>query len=241
MSKTALVTGGARRLGRAISLRLAQAGYGVGVHYNLSDQQAQALVDELVASGARAWALREDLSLSGAPERLADQAWSRLGSVDLLVNNASVYEPNPAGSLSELQWDRIMTINARAPYMLAENLGLRMKQRGAGVVISLLDAASGVARREYAVYQASKAALAALTRSLARNLAPEVRVNGVAPGVVLLPEGSEPELSELLLRRIPQGRFGRPEEIAEAVLLLAEGPAFITGTILPVDGGGSLL
>ncbi|MBD3162603.1 MAG: SDR family oxidoreductase [Candidatus Eisenbacteria bacterium] len=236
--RTALVTGSAARIGRAIALRLAQEGYAVLAHYHTSREAAESLAREIAERGDRAELLAADLSAPDGPARLAEGA-RRAGPIDVLVNNASSWERTPLDTQEADAFDRMVAINLRAPYLLALEIGREMHARGSGCIVNLLDWSVERPYPEYLPYGIAKAGLAAATRGLARGLAPRVRVNGIAPGTVLLPEGSSPEQAERIRRAIPLGRIGDPEDVVEALVYLVRAP-FVTGTILTLDGGRSL-
>ena len=237
--RTALVTGAARRIGRAIATALAARGARVAVHYGRSAADAERLVAEVRAAGGVAETFAADLADAGAVLALADQATARLGPVDVLVNNASVFYPTPLADLGEREWDDNLDVNLKAPYLLSLHLGRAMRERGAGKIVNIGDAGAERPYRDYLPYCVSKAALATLTRGLAKMLAPAVQVNCVAPGPILPPAAASPEEQARIMRRTPLGRFGGPEEIVGAVLYLLASD-FVTGTTIAVDGGRSL-
>lgn len=236
--RTALVTGAARRLGRAIAEDLASAGAAVAVHCHRSTNDAAAVVAAIRARGGLAEVFAADLGDATAVERLAANVEATLGPVDILVNNASVFAPTPLATLDLATWNAVMAVNLQAPYLLAVTLGRAMRQRGAGKIVNLTDATADPPAPDYLPYGVSKAALGALTRGLARALAPNVQVNAVAPGAVLEPiDGSS---LDPVLRRTPLGRVGAPADIVAAVRFLLEGSDFVTGTTVVVDGGRAL-
>ncbi|AKT37973.1 SDR family oxidoreductase [Chondromyces crocatus] len=238
--RTALITGGGVRVGASIVRAVAAAGADVIVHYAHSESGALAVVEEARRLGRRATAIQADLGDRAGIQRLADEAlaWTS-GKLDLLVHNAANYERIDPAALSAEPWDRALKLNAEAPYLLS--LALREALREArGSVVALVCLSAERPWREYVPYSVSKAALAQVVRGLSLALAPEVRVNGVAPGAVLLPEGTDDAERARALSRIPLGRIGRPEDVARAVVFLAEND-FITGQILAVDGGESLV
>lgn len=234
--KVALVTGGAVRVGRAIALGLASAGARIIVHYNSSSDDADILVEDIRLGGGDAVGLRADLSRHDEVLRLAEEAEAAFGGVDILVNNASVFPPEGLAEVDEATWDLAMAVNLKAPFFLTQKLGAAMRQRGEGVVVNLADLAGLQAWEGYAAHAVSKAGLAHLTRVAARALAPEVRVNGIAPGTVLPPEDLPAEEVARLARRAPLGRNGSPQDVVDAVLFLVRS-GFVTGEIIAVDGG----
>jgi NAD(P)-dependent dehydrogenase (short-subunit alcohol dehydrogenase family) len=240
-AKVVLVTGAGVRVGRAIALQLGRAGAHVGVHCFKSQKDAEATAAEIRSSGGRAAVFRADLSDAAAVEPLVAKVEQELGPIAALVNSAALYERASFVETSLESLDRQWTVNARGPFLLAQAVVRRMQARGAGDVVNVLDI-GGVAIpwRQYSAYCMSKAAMASLTQCLALELAPAIRVNAVAPGTVLPPESMSKAELDVLRARIPQQRFGSPEDVAQAVLFLLAGPSFITGQVLAVDGGRSL-
>lgn len=236
--KVVLVTGAARRVGRAIALAFASRGARLAVHYHTSVAEARKVAAAVKSlSGADADVFRADLGDPKAPAKLADAVDRRLGGVDVLVNSASIYEKAPFASADAAGWDRHMAVNARAPFFLAQACAPRLRRSGEGVVINVADWAGHRPYADYAPYCASKAALLCVNKALAKALAPQVRVNAVLPGPVLLPEGT----GEAERRKIAEAtllkRLGSPEAVARACLFLAESADFSTGAELTVDGG----
>lgn len=235
----ALVTGAAARIGAAIVRHLHGAGYRVLLHYHRSHERAAALAAEL--NGVRAGSvqlLQADLLDTDAIAGLAQAAGAAWGQLDLLVNNASTFFPTPLGSITLAQWDNLIGSNARAPLWLCQQLAPVLKD-SQGNVVNIIDSTSRYGLAQFIPYAMAKAALANMTRSLARELAPQVRVNGIAPGAILWPEyegGVNPEAQAATLDRTMLGRLGTPADIANAVLFLA-GATYITGQIIKVDGG----
>ena len=239
--QTALVTGGARRAGAAIARRLHAAGARVLVHYRDSDADANALVGELNAARAgSAAALKADLLAPVAPKALVGAALSAFGRLDLLVNNASSFYPVPVGKIEAGHWEELVGSNLRAPLFLAQEAAPELAKNG-GAIVNIVDIHAERPLKGYPVYSIAKAGLAALTRSLALELAPRVRVNGVAPGAIAWPEDGQFENAERarIVATTPLARTGTFEDIAQAVHFLATAP-FVTGQILAVDGGRSI-
>jgi len=226
----ALVTGSARRIGRAIALELHRRGHRVAVHYRTSRREAE----ETAAALGGAPVVQGDQAQE--PDRIVREAAEALGGLDLLVCSAAEFEKGPAESLSRARFDAMIAANLSGPFFLMQAAlpHLRAKR---GSIVTLLDVCgTSQVWKGYAHYAASKGGLATLTRLLALEWAPDVRVNGVAPGAALLQPGDD---GERLAKRIPLGRIGTPEDVARAVAFLAEEP-FVTGQILTVDGGRSL-
>jgi pteridine reductase len=234
-----LITGGARRIGAAICRRLHASGARILLHYRASAGEARLLQAELNHTRADSVALiQADLLDLSKLQSLVDQCVNRFGRLDALVNNASSFYRTPIGDITPSHWDDLMGTNVRAPLFLSQAAAPALKHTQ-GAIVNITDIHAERPLKSYVVYTVAKAALVGLTRSLARELAPEVRVNAVAPGPVLWPE--DDEFDELARQRIishtPLRREGRPEDIASAVhYLLAEAP-FVTGETLNVDGG----
>ncbi len=236
----ALVTGAARRLGRAIALRLARGGCPVAVHFRESRREAEGVVREIRAAGGEARSFAADLARPDAPAGLVRSVEKALGPVTVLVNNAAIFRPSPLPGGRAKDLDAHLAVNVRAPWLLACAAGPGMVERGRGKIVNLTDIYAERPLADHGAYAASKAALGALTLSLARDLAPAVQVNAVAPGAILLPKGAPDSFRARLVRGIPAGRLGTPEEVAECVAFFVFGPDFVTGEILRVDGGRHL-
>ena len=239
--KVALVTGSARRLGAAIVRKLHGAGARVAIHYRSSVRDADALAAELNAlRPASALTVKADLlDVACLPELVASvvQAFGRL---DILINNASTFYPTPIGEITPAQFDDLLGTNLRAPLFLAQAAASQLRLHE-GLIINMLDIHASRPLKRHPVYCAAKAGLVMLTRSLARELAPQVRVNGIAPGPVLWPEGGlDADLQKKILERTALKRMGSPEDVARAALYFAAEAPFVTGQILAVDGGRSL-
>ena len=241
--KTALVTGGARRVGAAICRRLHGAGANIVVHCNQSLHEAQALVHEL--NGQRpgsAIVMQADLLEAGALPALVQRTVSAFGGLDVLVNNASSFYATPIGAIDERAWDDLMGTNLKAPLFLAQAAAPELR-RTQGCIVNIIDIHAERPLADHMVYTAAKGGLLALTRSLALELGPEVRVNGVSPGAIMWPDGPEWQnegqrqriIDHTLLKRI-----GEPEDIAGAVEFLATAP-YVTGQIIAIDGGRSIM
>lgn len=239
----ALVTGAAHRLGAKTAQTLHARGWNLIIHYRSQQQKAEALAGDLNQTRpGSAVTLQADLSNLAEVKRLAEQSVALWGRLDGLVNNASVFYPNPTEQATAQDWDSILNTNLRAPFFLLQAC-LPALRDSAGGVLNLIDIYSERPLPHHPLYCASKAGLAALTRSWAKDLAPSVRVNGVSPGAILWPEG-EAELDrshqQAILEKTPLARTGTPEDIAGAIAFLLCDAPFITGQILPVDGGRSL-
>ncbi|MBI4609086.1 MAG: SDR family oxidoreductase [Candidatus Rokubacteria bacterium] len=235
--RVALVTGGAVRLGRVIALALAREGCDVAINYHRSGAAARATVRELRALGVEARALRADVSVAAEARRLVGQTLGHFGRLDLLVNNAAIFFPTPFGRTTPAQWDRLLAVNLRGPFLVSQAAARVMQRAGTGRIVNIADVGGVRPWPSYIPYCVSKAGLLMLTRGLAVALAPRVQVNCVAPGAVLLPEGAPAALRRRLRREVPMGREGDPADVAAAVVFFATCPAYITGQVLFVDGG----
>jgi pteridine reductase len=233
--KTALVTGGAVRVGRAISLALAGEGMRLVVHYNSSSEAAEELCREIRDGGGEAVTVGGDLARAEEVRRVAHAAEGAFGGVDVLVNNASVFPPERLEETDEALWDHTLAVNLRAPFFLIKYLAPTLRARR-GVVINLCDLAGLQPWAAYAAHGISKAALAHLTKVAARSLAPEVRVAGIAPGAVLPPESMIAEELDAIARSTPLKRLGSADDVVGALLYLLRAD-FVTGEVMVVDGG----
>ncbi len=236
----ALVTGAGRRIGAAIVEGLHAAGANVVVHYRKSGEAAQALVATLNTSRAdSALAVQADLRDSAAPEQLLAEVTAKTGRLDVLVNNASSFYPTPLGSITEDQWDDLLGSNLKAPLFLCQ-AALPHLQESRGVIINIVDIHSQRPLKNHPGYGAAKAGLAMLTRSLAKDLGPDIRVNAVSPGAILWPEsGMSERIQKNIIGKTALKRPGEPADIAGAVLFLVRDAPYVTGQILAVDGGRS--
>ena len=239
--KTALVTGGARRLGAAIARRLHAAGASVLIHYRDSEPDAAWLEGELNKLRPRSAAkVKAELLAPIAPRALVSAALDAFGRLDVLVNNASTFFPVEVGAIEASHWEELVGSNLRAPLFISQQAAPELAKHE-GVIVNVVDIHADRPLKGYAVYTVAKAGLAALTRSLALELAPRVRVNGVSPGAIAWPDDGqfEPAERSRILATTPLARIGSPEDIAQAVEFLACAP-YVTGQILAVDGGRSI-
>jgi NAD(P)-dependent dehydrogenase (short-subunit alcohol dehydrogenase family) len=242
--KTALVTGGAKRLGRASALALARAGADVAITFRHSDREARETVVDLSGLGVRAFALRCDITDEASVRATMKEAGRELGRIDILVNNAANYETAEFEKLTVKQWDAIFASNARGPFLVSrEALKWMRRKRSRGhdkIEAKIINMGSLGGLRPWAThahYCSSKAALHMLTKVMAKALAPEIAVNAVAPGMIDLGEKAAAAFMRRMAKQTPMLRNGSGEEIAAAVLFFATAPQFITGQILVVDGG----
>jgi len=241
MGKVALVTGAARRIGAAISRCLHEQGAAVAVHYRDSGTDADALCAALNALRPdSALAVQADLAdIDGLPALIQTVvAWH--GRLDILINNASSFYPTPLGEITVSDWDDLVGSNLKAPLFLSQAALVELR-KARGVIINMIDIHAQRPLREHVVYGAAKAGLAMLTRALAKDLAPEIRVNGVSPGAIMWPEGGmSDDTKATILHQIPAGRPGDASDIAGCVLYLVRDASYVTGQIIAVDGGRSI-
>jgi pteridine reductase len=237
----ALVTGAAKRIGAVVASTLHQAGANVVIHYHHSAAEAEQLAGEL--DGRRrgsAFTVSADVREVAALERMAAEVLERTGRLDVLVNNASNFYPTPLGSVTEQDWYDLMGSNLKAPLFLSQAFLPALRATN-GVIVNIVDVHATRPLRDHVVYGAAKAGLAMLTRSLAKDLGPLVRVNGVSPGAILWPdEGMSEQLRAAIIRQTALKRSGTPEDIAAAVLFLVRDAPYVTGQIIAVDGGRSV-
>lgn len=239
--KVVFITGAARRLGAAMATQLHADGARVVIHYRGSKEDAETLVDGLNATRANsAGCVQADLGDPDAIAPLADRATGVFGRVDILINNASSFYPTPVGSVTAAQWDDLMASNLRAPFFLSQALAPELAKHQ-GAILNMVDIHASRPLAEHPVYCAAKAGLLMLTQSLAKELGPDIRVNGIAPGPVMWPENdmSEAAKADILETTLLQ-RSGNPHDIARAALFLLRDATYSTGQILAVDGGRSL-
>ena len=237
----ALVTGAARRIGAVIVEALHEAGAGVIIHYFNSAEPAEALADRLndVRAGS-ALTVQCDLRETAGLDRMLSKAIDRSSRLDVLVNNASSFYPTPPGSITPEQWRDLIGTNLKAPLFLSQAALPHLRKTG-GTIVNIVDVHWQRPLKNHPVYGAAKAGLAMLTRSLAKDLGPDIRVNGISPGAILWPETGLPERTrESIIRQIPLKRPGEPQDIAAAVLFLVRDAPYVNGQILAVDGGRSV-
>ncbi len=247
--RAALVTGAARRVGRAVALALADAGMDVAFTFRHSREAAESLAAGIVARGRRALPIEAELAAPEAADDIAAAVTTGFGRLDALVNNASTFEPTPFGGITAQAWDRDMAVNARTPLLLMQALApllgahyLPSDPASPGRIVNFIDVhVLGEPLVGYATYNASKAALMELTASCAMELAPRITVNAIAPGVVSWSSNQDEEaVRREYMRRVPLARPGTPEDAASAVLYLVRDAHYCTGQILKLDGGRAL-
>jgi pteridine reductase len=232
--KIALITGGARRLGRAVAVHLRKAGCSIIVHYNDSKEEALSLQSEI---GCRLFqADFETTTVKTLQSRFKEE----IGFVDILINNASLFSQTPWQDITEEIWDRDLTVNLKVPFFLAHFFGKQMKTNGFGKIINMADIAAERGYLHYLPYSIAKAGVVSFTQSLARSLAPEVQVNAIAPGTILFPENMPQAMQKSILEKIPAGRLCTMEEFLRTVDFLLADVDYITGQTIVLDGGRSL-
>lgn len=240
-AKVALITGAARRIGAAIARRLHADGYALALHYRHSQAEMDALLAEL--NGVRAGSaisLQADLAAFDRLPELVAKAVGHFGRLDALVNNASGFYPTPIGTATPAQWDDLFASNARAPFFLSQAAAPHLRAARGGIV-NLADIHAEKPLANHAIYGMAKAALLMLTKSLAKDLAPEVRVNAIAPGAILWPDHhGDPAAQAAMLARTPLPRLGSPDEIAAVTAWLLADAGYVTGQTIHVDGGRHL-
>ncbi|MBX9811635.1 MAG: pteridine reductase [Burkholderiales bacterium] len=241
--RVVLITGGAKRVGAAICRRLHAAGANLMVHYRASAADARALKSELAAQRAGSVALvQADLLKLDALSNLVKATVKEFGRLDALVNNASSFYPTPVGEVTEKAWDDLMGTNLKAPLFLAQ-AAARELRKSHGCIVNIIDIHAELPMKNHVVYTTAKGGLLALTRSLARELGPEVRVNGIAPGTILWPDDDtwKDEVSrQRIINQTALKRIGDPDDIAKAVEFLIAAAPYVTGQVIAVDGGRSV-
>jgi len=238
--RVALVTGAGIRIGSALALGLADRGAAVAVHFNRSRQGADAVIAAIQATGGTARGFQADLTQVGAPEAIIAEVVGAFDRLDVLVNSAAVMLRTPLGEVSPEQWDMMFALNLRAPFLLSQAAAPHLRRAtGGGAIINIADLAAFETWPGYIPHGLTKSAVVHMTRGLARVLAPDIRVNAIAPGTVLLPEDFRPEDAEHLDRTTPLQRPGTPEDVVQAMLYLLDAP-YVTGETIVVDGGRNI-
>ncbi len=246
-AKVALITGSAKRIGAVIATKFHQQGFNVIVHANNSVEEANELENDFNSSRANsALMVSANLNDPSAIEALASNSLNAFGRIDVLVNNASAFYPSKFGEATQSQWDDLFNSNVRAAYFLSQQVAAELNKRE-GTIINIIDTHADKPLADHSIYNMAKAALKTMTKSLAKDLGPTVRVNGVAPGAILWPTRLENEddpvvmqKREKILSAIPLNRLGTPDDIANMIYFLATNASYITGQVIKVDGGRSL-
>jgi len=233
-----LVTGAARRVGRAIALAVAKAGGNVIIHYRLSVAGAEQTKNDILEMGRQAWTVRADLAKPAEISQMLNEA-TKFGVLTGLVNNASVFERMTPTQTSLVEWEKHLDVNLTAPFLLCQALSNLVPEGQRGSIVNVLDWRADRPGADHFPYVVSKAALAAMTKSMAVALAPDITVNGIALGAILPPDKEPPTPG--ILENVPAGRWGDLSEVQDAVVFLLGGPAYLTGEILQLDGGRHLV
>ncbi len=239
-SKVVIISGAAVRLGRAIALELAQAGMHLFCHYHKSEQAARSLKEEVERNGGSIRLFQGNLSETGIIEQLSDEALRVYGRIDYLVNNAAIFYKTPFGTVTEAQWDEFMAVNLKQTFFLSQKTGQIMLKQKRGKIVNIGDAGAEAVFPAYLPYSVSKAGVVALTKGLAKALAPYVQVNCVNPGPVLMPAQMLQKEKEFAIEQTLLKREGSAGDVAKTVRFLLEQSDYITGAVLPVDGGRSI-
>jgi NAD(P)-dependent dehydrogenase (short-subunit alcohol dehydrogenase family) len=237
--KVALVTGGAKRVGKAIVQALAARGCKLVIHYHTSQAEAEETAQELHAVGREAIALQADVTQEVEVERMLDAAVARFGRIDILVNNAAVFFRTPIDTLTIEEWEHVIDVNLTGTFLCAHKVGLRMREWGWGHIINIADVAGLRPWADYIPYSVAKACVITLTQGLAMELAPEVMVNAVVPGPILFQDDTPEVVRQREIEKTLVKRAGTPEELAEVVVFIAESD-YSTGALFHVDGGRAL-
>ena len=239
-NKVALVTGAGRRIGRAIALELANHGATLAVHYRTSHAEADAVVAEIKSNSGNAQTFHANLEHVAEIEQMIAAVLGAFGRIDILINSASIFAPTPLEQITERDWDANLDVNLKAPFFLSKFAGAAMRRQGAGKIVNLGDWAGIRPYKDYLPYAVSKSGLIGLTKSLAKELAPEVQVNCIALGMVMPPEDyDDAEVARLVKRTLTQ-KMGSPDDVARAVIFFCE-TDYATGAILNLEGGRLLV
>lgn len=237
--KVAIVTGGAVRLGKALALALAQEGARLVVHYGSSAGPARETVQAIKALGSQALAIQADLGQPSQTPSIVDRAVDRFGQVDILVNSAAIFEPGKWDDTTEENWDRHLNINLKSPFFLSQAFATHVGRERPAHIVNIADWRGVRPGTDHVAYTLTKAALIAMTRSLALALAPNIQVNAIAPGMILPPPGKDQAYLQRWAHQIPAQRVGSPEEIAKTLIFLVRSD-FVTGDLIHVTGGQHL-
>ncbi|MBI3318591.1 MAG: SDR family oxidoreductase [Candidatus Omnitrophica bacterium] len=235
--KVALVTGGAKRIGREIALSLASRGVHVAITYRTSRREALRTVREIEEKGVRGICLRVDQRVGPQVHRAVSHVHALFRRLDILVNNASSFYPTPLEGTTEAQWEDLLSTNLGGPWRFSKAAAPFMKRQGSGKILNIADSSAFSPWADYLPYCAAKGGLITLTRGLAKALAPKIQVNAVAPGPILFPPGIRPAERARAIEKTLLKRMGSPQDVAAAVLFFLEGSDFVTGAVLPVEGG----
>ncbi len=239
--KVALITGAAHRVGKAIALGLAKEGMKIALHFNQSQEQANQTLEEIKALGAEPFAIQGDFADVTQIKNVVKKCHEHFKQIDVLINNAALYFKTPIGETSEPEWDNLLDINLKAPYFCAQYVSDLMKQKKRGKIINITDVAGISPWPEFIPYSASKAGLIAVTKGLAKALAPNIQVNAIASGTILMSEDATEEYKAEIKDSTLLKKLGTPQDIVNAAIFLLKGSDFVTGEVVVVDGGRLLV
>ena len=241
MNKRILITGAAKRIGKEMALSFFNKGWDIVIHYNSSKEEAEALAHKMNSERSNsAMLVQANLDNANEVEKLAEKILSKNGSIDALINNASTFYPTPVGTFSEENWNALMGSNLKAPLFLIQSLHKEL-EKNKGFIINVTDINVDKALINHSIYLAAKSGLQTITKALAKELAPYIRVNAIAPGAILEPPNTEwtPEQKNNIINAVPMKRMGTEKDIVDAAIYLSEAE-YVTGQILNIDGGKSL-
>ena len=238
--KVVLVTGGALRIGRAISLGLAQKGAKIAIHYNHSEEEAKDTLKAITDKGGEGCLFQADLISEEEVFKVIQNVSNHFGTVDILINNAAIFEEGSFFTTTSENWDRHFNINLKAPFILSQNFAEQLSENGEGKIIHLTDFRGVRPGIGHFAYTITKSALVTMTKSMAKVLAPRITVNAIALGAILPPDGTDEEYFDQKIKGIPLKRSGEPSDVVSAIQYLLEGADFMTGTTLVLDGGEHL-
>ena len=238
--KNTLITGAAKRVGREMALAFARKGANILLHYNQSENEAKKTASEIEGLGVKCHLFQADLLDCKQLMKMLQSIENSMVAIDILINSASLFYKTPLRAATETDFDKLVGSNLKAPFLLSKEIGVRMAEAGAGKIINIADWSAFRPYRDYAPYCAAKGGLITLTKSLARELAPKIMANAIAPGPVMLPPDFTKQEKESIAKLTALGRIGSPIDIAHAAVFLAEND-FINGTVLVVDGGRSIV
>ncbi len=240
-NKVALITGAALRVGKAIALGLAKEGMKISLHFNQSQEQVNQTLEEIKTLGAEAFAIQGDFADVAQIRNVVKKCHEHFKQIDVLINNAALYFKTPVGETSEPEWDDLLGINLKAPYFCAQYVSDLMKQKKRGKIINITDVAGISPWPEFIPYSASKAGLIAVTKGLAKALAPNIQVNAIASGTILMSEDATEEYKTEIKDSTLLKKLGTPQDIVNAAIFLLKGSDFVTGEVVVVDGGRLLV
>jgi pteridine reductase len=239
-NKIILITGGAARVGKVIALKLAKRGAKVVVHYHRNKSVAEATINEIGLTGSSCFLVQGDISKKDDWIKIHNIILEKWNTIDVLINNAAIFYKTPLSSISELDWNQFLDINLKGTFWGCQIIGETMYHNKSGKIINIADVSAESIWPNYIPYCVSKMGVIALTKGLAKALAPYVTVNAVSPGTVLLADKYDEEEENELIKKTPLKRIGAPEDIANTITFLIEGGDFINGAVINVDGGRSL-